>query len=245
MTGALEVVEWRQTALLTSTYAFDLSLQSHVLGFVLRQQLIHEVRREYEGIVESIQSPELLQSLPLPLANETIHWPHQNILCFPLFTSQEQELCEACHHSDQDTAVLQSFNEHSEGNQNADELQSPLSAQNFPTSTPNHSPQNLVTSKDIPISSPAESRPHQADNVRVDESSLNCLIEPLPRDREALLELRAQLALELLWIKQAIASRQEVSQCIANNYTQCHTLYILLQYLRLKQQYQSEHSATE
>ena len=190
-------------------------LQSHVLGFVLRQQLIHEVRREYEGIVESIQSPELLQSLPLPLANETIHWPHQNSLCFPLFTGQEQELCEACCHGNQDTAVLQSPNKHSEGDQNMDQLQSPLSTHNFPTSTPNHSPQNVVISKNIPVSSPVDSRPRQADDVQFDESSLNCLIEPLPRDREALLELRSQLALELLWIKQAIASRQEVGQCIA------------------------------
>ena len=187
-------------------------LQSHVLGFVLRQQLIHEVRREYEGIVESIQSPELLQNLPLPLANETIHWPHQNILCFPLFTNQEQELREACCRGDQDTALLQSPNKHSEG---ADQLQFPLSTQNFPTSNPNHSPQNVVVSKNTLISSPADSRPHQADDVQFDESSMNCLIEPLPRDREALLELRSQLALELLWIKQAIASRQEVSQCIA------------------------------
>ena len=189
-----------------------------MLGFVLRHQLIHEVRREYEGIVESIQSPELLQCLPLPLADETINWPHQNMLCFPLFTIQEGGSCEVCH-SDQDTA-LQSP-KHNERDQKADLVQSPpLSTR---TSTPNHSSKSLV-SRDNPINSPTDSRACQPLNdehsdEQFAESSLNCLLEPLPRDREALLELRSQLTMELLWIKQAIASRQEVNQSLQTLYT--------------------------
>lgn len=218
-----------------------------MLGFVLRQLLIHEVRREYEGIVDSIQSPELLQRLPLSLANEAIHWPHENILCFPLFTSQEEGLCEPCH-SDQDTAP-QSTTKHIEGEQKTNELLSPL---NIPTSTPNHSPQQLdrTKSKDA-INSPIDNTPHYQghdDKQQFDESSLSCLIEPLPRDREALLELRSQLSLELLWIKQAIASRQEVRQCSTKITVVCThycTNFNLLQYLQLKQQFQNECSVAE
>ena len=182
---------------------------------MLRQQLIHEVRREYEGIVDSIQSPELLQTLPLPLANETIHWPHENILCFPLFTSQEEELhvCKPCH-GDEST-VLQPASKQSEAEQKKDEL-SPVNTVSIPTSTPNHSPQQLdrTGTENTPINSPVDCATHHQghdDEQQFDESSLNCLLEPLPRDKEALLELRSQLSLELLWIKQAIASRQEVS----------------------------------
>ena len=190
---------------------------------MLRQQLIHEVRREYEGIVESIQSSELLQNVPLPLTNETISWPHQNILCLPLFTSQEGELSEACN-SDDNTVTLQPPSQHGgEGHQKIHQLQSPLGAANPPTSTPSHSPRGLNTTEDAPINSPTEGRAHQADEKQSDgqfeEPSLNCLIEPLPRDREALLELRSQLTLELLWIKQAIASRQEVSHCMIYTHT--------------------------
>lgn len=222
-----------------------------MLGFVLRQRLIHEVRREYEGIVEGIQSPELLLSLPLPLANEAINWPHQNILCYPLFTSQEGELCEASQ-SDQGMA-LQSPRA---GHQMTDKLHSPLSAITFPTSTPDHSPkhgdnpcpQDMVITKDTIISS-TDCGAHQANDEKhsYEEMSLNCLIEPLPRDREALLELRSQLTMELLWIKQAIASRQEVSQWIEKKmYTHpLHKLLILLQYLQLKKEFQSQHSATD
>lgn len=36
----------------------------------------------------------------------------------------------------------------------------------------------------------------------------------LPRDRESLLGLRSQVAMELVWIKQAIASRQKVSSAV-------------------------------
>ena len=41
----------------------------------------------------------------------------------------------------------------------------------------------------------------------------------LPRDRESLLELRTQMAMELIWIKQAIASRQKVSTMIKKVFT--------------------------
>ena len=172
--------------------------------------------------MESIQSPELLQSVPLPLANETISWPHQSILCLPLFTSLEGELIEASNSDDidDDTVTLQSPSQHSSENyQKTDHLQSPLGAADPPTSTPSHSPQDLVTTVDNSLT---DGRAHQTDEKQslngrqFEEPSLNCLIEPLPRDREALLELRSQLTLELLWIKQAIASRQEVSQ---------HTIY--------------------
>lgn len=40
--------------------------------------------------------------------------------------------------------------------------------------------------------------------------SFEQLIEPLSKDRPTLSQLKSQLTMELLWIKQAIASRQEV-----------------------------------
>ena len=40
--------------------------------------------------------------------------------------------------------------------------------------------------------------------------SFEQLIEPLSKDRRTLSQLKSQLTMELLWIKQAIASRQEV-----------------------------------
>ena len=174
---------------------------------MLRQQLIHEVRKEYERIVDSIQSP---QNLPLPLANEAIHWPHKNVLCFPIFASRE--LCEPFL-SDHD--ILQSPSCLSESDQEREGLHSPLNTADIQTSTPKQYPQ-LTNTNDTPTSSSTDSALHQANDgeqgvEQFDESSLNCLIEPLPRDREALLELRSQIVMELLWIKQAIASRQEVS----------------------------------
>ena len=50
--------------------------------------------------------------------------------------------------------------------------------------------------------------------------------EHLPKDRDSLLELRSHMAMELIWLKQAIASRQKVSHvriCLAVLLCNCNT----------------------
>ena len=218
-----------------------------MLGFVLRQQLVQEVRNEYESIVGGIQSQELLQKLPLPLDNEAIKWPHENMLCFPLFVSQKRESpCEPCR-GDQDEHTLH-FTHHSEScDQKSGDLNSQYRAEDVPISTTKLSPR-LVRSE--VGSGTGDIRQDDGDNneqllrEEVDICLLECLIEPLPSDREALLELRSQLNLELLWVKQAIASRQEVSFKFYILSKLLMSTQILLQYLRLRRKLQTEHPPT-
>ena len=185
-----------------------------MLGFVLRQQLVHEVRNEYESIVDGIQSKELLQKLPLPLSNEAIKWPHENKLCLPLFIIQKRDsLRESCH-DDQDKLTHYTPSHHIEScEQERDDLDTQYRGEDIPISTPNLSPQLVrgEVGSNTGDSHQAGDDDEQLVHDKVDVCSLECLIERLPRDREALLELRSQLSLELLWVKQAIASRQEVS----------------------------------
>lgn len=64
----------------------------------------------------------------------------------------------------------------------------------------------------------------------------HCLLESLsvpvprqlPRDREGLLRLRRQLSMELLWLRQAIASRQNVSQHFRVSLHAQRTIFVLL-----------------
>ena len=214
-------------------------LQSHVLGYLVRQQLVHKVRREYQRTVDDIQPSELLQNLPLSLANETIHWRHKNILCFPTFTTQE--LTDPCH----DTHHSQSLAESDEERDNSVSTKGTTheTEEDIQTSTRNHSP--LVTTDCPPCAPSTFQLTDEVRDVRqFDEASLDCLIEPLPRNREALLELKSQLSMELLWIKQAIASRQEVSDCLVHAHRNITYQCVKhLQYLQLRQQLQTEQSA--
>ena len=186
-------------------------LQSHVLGYVLRQQIVHEVRSEYEQISATIQSPELLQNLPIPLANEEINWPLENMLCFPTFSANKQhESCVGCH---DDLFPV--------GGSEESEILPPSSTCIGPvvqTSTPKH----ISVFSHNPASSPQHTENGTDNEKQFDQpsfqcmmTSLECMMTSLPKDREALLELKSQLTLELLWIKQAIASRQEVS-CVTH-----------------------------
>lgn len=177
----------------------DFDQQDHILGYVLRQQLIHDVRREYVHISDSIQTLELLQNLPPSLANETICWPRENMLCFPAFTTQR--LCRPHHCCHGNSSLFKS--EEKRGDSSA----STSIEDEVHISIPNHS--TMVNRDSCPHDNCSLSRLTGVEEV--DSSSLECLVEPLPRDCEALLELKSQLTMELLWIKQAIASRKEVS----------------------------------
>lgn len=185
------------------TQLVDYVEQGHVLGYVLRQQLLCEVRREYEQISDSIQTPELLQKLPLPLANETICWPHKNMLCYPAFTLKAEGSPEP-HHGCHDNLS------HVENDDERDDLSTITDVstreEEVSASMPHPSPLTDRTACPHATSSPLTAR---AEDGQFDSAAFNSLI--LPGDSEALLELRSQLTMELLWIKQAIASRQGVS----------------------------------
>ena len=177
----------------------DFDPQDHVLGYVLRQQLIHNVRREYEQISDNIQTPELLQNLPPSLANETICWPREDMLCFPAFTTQR--LCEPRH------CFLGNSSPFGSEEKGDDPSASRMREGEVHTPTPNHSP--LANKASCPQAMCSLSQ--LAGNEELDSHSLECLVDALPRNCEALLELKSQLTMDLMWIKQAIASRQEVS----------------------------------
>ena len=177
-------------------------MQDRVLGYVLRQQLVRDVRNEYEQISNDIQSPELVQNLPLPLANEAITWPHAGVLCFPKFGSEESpESCSGCHGDrppTKDDDVLSSWS-------------LSVAEGEVETSTPSHSESPLAAGRDGCWSHATDSSQCDVQSPRHAETSLEHFIKPaLPKDRQALLQLKSQLTMELLWVKQAIASRQEV-----------------------------------
>lgn len=149
---------------------------------------------------DSIQTLELLQNLPPSLANETICWPRKNMLCFPSFTTQR--LCEPCHCCHGNSSPFESEEK------GDDPLASTIREGEVHTSTPNNSP--LVNRASCPQAMCSVSQ--LTSDEELNSPSLECLVDALPCNCEALLELKSQLTMELMWIKQAIASRQEVSK---------------------------------
>lgn len=285
-------------------------IQAILLGHVVRRQLLHQVREEYERTVQEIRTGS-----SLPLANQVIHWPKKNALCYPVFKDRVEEISEHHAHSyhgregtrssavsdavspgmHESSTILNSETSvacgdvaeiqptitvsghgldigaatqhesasdvHSESPPSSEKtsLSTLLDSQGagslvyntdqsqtstLPSSTAsvneqfekqpplvqNQSPP-LLTSVPVPATvAVSDSQPHwksavsQLEGDTVDEHCLELsgdAFSDLLQDRKSLMELRAQLSVELLWIKQAIASRQNVSDFKA---MVCHVL---------------------
>ena len=79
-------------------------------------------------------------------------------------------------------------------------------------------PENLPLSPCAKLSASVIDQPQWRSGIPLFETAVGSWLElpeptlsDLPQDRESLTKLKAQLAMELLWIKQAIASRQNVN----------------------------------
>ena len=152
-----------------------------------RHHLVHDVRREYESVVDELQSVDELKSLEL--AKEVVMWPRERSLCYPIFTSMA-----VCPPSDGED----------------DNSQSPLFANTCTISPP--PVQSLSpASHQSPVSSLRCITDEHLGDECMKEDVCSPLMSELPTDREGLLQLKSQLSMELLWIKQAITSRQQVS----------------------------------
>ncbi len=123
----------------------------------------------------------------LPLTNEVLVWPKENTLCLPRFITQFNEDIKTSSPSLSDDNSGSSLQEQ------------------FDT----HSEHPPLTSQS------SESGVTNTSNTMVEEAPV--VFPELPESREGLLELRAQLSMELLWVKQAIASRQEVSVLVESS----------------------------
>lgn len=77
----------------------------------------------------------------------------------------------------------------------------------FPVLSDHNCNSPLEPNTDSSSTSPPPGMEDNDTNIPIAET---VALPELPKSREGLLELRAQLSMELLWMKQAIASRQEV-----------------------------------
>lgn len=179
-----------------------------------RRCLVHNVREDYERIVSEIQSTEDLTDLDL--ADEAVVWPLDGSLCYPVFTSRRdvspsQRDCGQWTHS---------------ANLPLGDMGDCLASNTTPPSFLSTA-HTLSTHSHKSPSTPAHSTPpHHSPCTPLQQShSGQCtkeylhssvlaegqVLTELPSDREGLLQLRTQLTMELLWIKQATTSRQQVS----------------------------------
>ena len=163
-----------------------------------RQQLVQNVRREYERLVDEVRAVEGRELVPL--ANETIVWPRETTLCLPQFITpgHSNESRSVLHSNATDVTPSPSIIQPHPPHQTTIELPHTGS----PTDHPPHT-------EDTPTDHPPHT--YTEDTLQVTSHSSVDVFPELPKSREGLKELRAQLSMELLWIKQAIASRQNVS----------------------------------
>ena len=103
---------------------------------------------------------------------------------------------------------------------NTDEPQASTLPFSATRSSPRAQPENLPLSSCAKLSASVIDQPQwRSDGIPLLETDAvgswlelpKPTLSDLPQDRESLTKLKAQLAMELLWIKQAIASRQNVS----------------------------------
>ena len=170
-----------------------------LLGHVTRQRLVHSVREEYQRVVQEIDAENA----------SCVNWPKLNTLCLPIFT--EKALGEGIGDCTlQDNAGVPLEGDSFDGRYAADEVLSENTAGLKAAATELHEDNEdsgTPAQQDIPSIDPV-------DVGAVPESYkhlLESLPSELPRERESLVDLQTQLAMELLWLKQAIASRQDVS----------------------------------
>ncbi len=139
---------------------------------MIRRELVHGLRRDYESVVNQVQT---LEEAVL-LTSEVVVWPQENTLCLPSFVVP-------CEH------VPIAY---------TPEQEPPTLAE---VSSNGHPDSELSIHTDI----------NDTGSPTVDHSTIDGSMRlELPKSKEGLMELREQLSLELLWLKQAIVSRQNV-----------------------------------
>lgn len=84
------------------------------------------------------------------------------------------------------------------------------------------------------VSTPGASNLMDTDQLAVSkeevEGERQVIFKQLSKDKESLLELRSKLGMELVWLKQAITSRQKVKVLIKSSHkgTVIHTLHVIV-----------------
>lgn len=150
--------------------------------------MIEAVRKDYERVVAEVQTVD-----GLSLASECVHWP-RNTLCLPQFLPP--------HQLNKQLLMLTNTEEPIALN-NTEESLSPADISSSHIEGP-----ILSTQAELLCTHEQTLKPS---NAPVETPSPADLFPELPKSKEGLLELRAQLSMELLWLRQAITSRQTVS----------------------------------
>lgn len=167
-------------------------------------QLVQAVRNEYEQIVAEIQSDE--RFCTLSLASELVTWTSPSALCYPVFQERQSEATHeppsltATHHPPLDGVAVR-----------LDSVAPQQVSYQSPFPFPITERRRWERGECAGVGC-AATPGHGQDSVRkgkedVQEDKENMT---LPKDIESLLELRRKLTMELVWLKQAIVSRQKV-----------------------------------
>ena len=181
-------------------------------GHALRSQIVHQVRREYEEIVEQLEGDLL--------GHGDVTWSHPYHLCLPQHVYNTEERQGVSQPPQEDRSGTEDEDEDRTSNQDSrisdkDEMEE--------SDEKEHNEQDSEREDNV-----TESIDHR---TNVDKASNHeyTLLEPnldlseitIPNDKKELLKLRSQLAMELVWVKQAISSRQQVIHQHTTNSVKC------------------------
>ncbi len=206
-----------------------------MLGYLVRKRLVHQVRREYLGVVQELEGGSCVE----------VCWPRENTLCLPVFRGrdvgghdgrQDQEgedssdslltktrsrpLVEASQSlqmSTVPTGASPTAPRAGERTQVKLELRISEAASSLEEGALHSEPTHQLRTESSADQSQSDDPLWPCDFAAIPEGYhhlLESMSDPvpseLPREREGLLQLRARLSMELLWLKQAIASRLNV-----------------------------------
>ncbi len=195
-------------------------------GHLTRSRVVHGVRREFLQVVQELEGEHCVR----------VGWPRESMLCLPVFREEErdeggsgEEFEKEADSTSEDRLQepLQAVGVPAEASSNvlrAGEFAAVRS--DVRASEPAEPVEPVVP--DWPRAETCHqmqaAAPQLEDSAWLHDLSafpesyhhlLESLSEPvpaqLPRDRQSLLQRRAQISMELLWLRQAIASRQNVS----------------------------------
>lgn len=153
-----------------------------------------------------------------------VHWPKAGILCFPVFTPTNCEKDENFSNSNRDTVTMTTSSSSrplspsaklsQERNGDGGDCHGDTSASAVVINGIGQveSTNQNAGNEEIELESGNDIDTSYTSDIFVDlVHSESCVPGTLPSDRDSLLQLRSQTAMELVWLKQAITSRQKVS----------------------------------
>lgn len=153
-----------------------------------------------------------------------VHWPKTGILCFPVFTPTNCEKDENFSNSNRDTVTMTTSSSSrplspsaklsQERNGDGGDCHGDTSASAVVINGIGQveSTNQNAGNEEIELESGNDIDTSYTSDIFVDlVHSESCVPGTLPSDRDSLLQLRSQTAMELVWLKQAITSRQKVS----------------------------------